>query len=489
MTSPGESIRAKGFVPPERDAFWISPDWLDQREDAAEATTLRDTADVAIRLASLLHLEGSAETAKALWVLAKPESKVSTVASTLLASAHLGLSRASLAAGRPERAEAHLDRFLAGGGPTAVSPLVRKRWNDHAKLRLDQHRVAARRIGAVPPAVAKQLASDWLRAYLAECLASDDPLLAIETGVASDLERDQDRRDLLRAAAEYFLARGDRIRCIHYLARAAKVGEPCEAEREDIAKGLLRAGDTGRALLLVWADALLLRFPSESDADIRMGLNQAFQEVVSRANASSEHGHTLLIEFLELHADQIRNGARGRRPFVVEIGTTREDLSSQGSTLKIARKCAALGFLFATVDMDPANSLGVRYDLSRLCEKFVAATAPGERYLAMSDEPLDAVFLDAYDFDHGKHSALRQARYRKYLGAAIDERQCHQMHLECAVHVARRLAPHGVVCIDDTWLDNGAWTAKGTLAVPYLLDQGFHILEARNRAVLMARRP
>ena len=59
------------------------------------------------------------------------------------------------------------------------------------------------------------------------------------------------------------------------------------------------------------------------------------------------------------------------------------------------------------------------------------------------------------------------------------------MHLKCAESVVKKLQEDGIVCVDDTWQDeNGAWTAKGTLAVPYLLDKNFEILESRNKAIL-----
>src|SRR3546814_16508885 len=96
--------------------------------------------------------------------------------------------------------------------------------------------------------------------------------------------------------------------------------------------------------------------------------------------------------------------------------------------------------------------------------------------------------LDAYDFDHGKHSELRQSRYKKFLGSEIDEIACHEMHLDCAKSVHLKLSAGGLVCIDDTWIDDGKWCAKGTLAVPYLLDNGFEIVEARNRAALLRRK-
>jgi hypothetical protein len=125
--------------------------------------------------------------------------------------------------------------------------------------------------------------------------------------------------------------------------------------------------------------------------------------------------------------------------------------------------------------------------LSIFSDDFQALTAKGEDYLRDFKGQFDFVFLDAYDFDHGNHSELRQSRYKKFLGAPIDEAACHQMHLDCAQSVFEKLAPHGVVCIDDTWLENGHWVAKGTLAMPYLLENGFILLEARNRAALLTR--
>jgi hypothetical protein len=61
------------------------------------------------------------------------------------------------------------------------------------------------------------------------------------------------------------------------------------------------------------------------------------------------------------------------------------------------------------------------------------------------------------------------------------------MHLDCIQSLAEKLTDMGVVCIDDTWLEAGHWTAKGTLAVPYLLAHGFELFEVRSGAVLLKR--
>jgi hypothetical protein len=144
---------------------------------------------------------------------------------------------------------------------------------------------------------------------------------------------------------------------------------------------------------------------------------------------------------------------------------------------------------FVTVDMDPHNARMAQRVFENLSVDFEAVAAKGEDYLRQRTAPVDFAFLDAYDFDHGKHSELRQSRYTKYLGSRIDEEACHRMHLNCAQSLVRLLSPHGVICIDDTWLDGGRWTAKGTLAMPYLLEHGFELIDARNRAALLRRTP
>jgi hypothetical protein len=182
---------------------------------------------------------------------------------------------------------------------------------------------------------------------------------------------------------------------------------------------------------------------------------------------------------------QLRKAAGARRLVLIEIGSTRENVPGQGSTRKLASYCKSKGIQFITVDMDPHNAHAASRTFASLDAKFEAVAMKGEDYLRRRDGPIDFLFLDAYDFDHGMHSDLRQSRYQKFLGARIDEASCHQMHLECAESAVRLMAPGGLVCIDDTWQEDGQWTAKGTLAMPFLLERGFELIEARNRAALL----
>lgn len=257
---------------------------------------------------------------------------------------------------------------------------------------------------------------------------------------------------------------------------------------------------TAVASKLVWLGQAVLAAEFITEMAIKgigpIKLNTQERAAVDKANADlhlaagkkSEHGHDLLLSALTQHLAGYKSAVAPRQPVLVEIGTTREDVPGQGSTRKIALFCKQHGLGFVTVDMDPHNSLLAREMFQQIgTPQFEAITAKGEDYLRQHSGPFDFVFLDAYDFDHGKHSEIRQSRYEQFLGSRIDEQQCHQMHLDCAQSVQAKLTPHGLVCVDDTWLENGQWVAKGTLAMPYLLANQFDLLEARNRAALLGR--
>lgn len=202
---------------------------------------------------------------------------------------------------------------------------------------------------------------------------------------------------------------------------------------------------------------------------------------------AGQHGQALLLAALSKEPPLPAPG--GRQRIMIEIGTTRETVPGQGSTRQLAMLCADLGIDFVTVDMDPANTRRAARMFNRLGLPSCAVTAKGEDYLADFDGMIDYVFLDAYDFDHGKHSELRQARYEQFLGDRINDAACHQMHLECAEALIAKLSPDGLICFDDTWLDeNGDWTAKGKTAMPFLLESGFVVVEARNHAGLLRRK-
>lgn len=218
--------------------------------------------------------------------------------------------------------------------------------------------------------------------------------------------------------------------------------------------------------------------------DINKKLTEEYKKIRSISQKQQQHGHDLLIDYIEKNVQD--NESQGK--VLVEIGTTRESIPGQGSTMQLAKLCKRKGIKFITVDMDPHNTRWANFISTKLDLNIEAITKKGEDYLRDDIEEFDFVFLDAYDFDHGKHSELRQSRYKENLGHKIDENECHIMHLNCVKSVVKKLKKYGVICVDDTWKDEDSnWTAKGTLAIPYLQKKGFKILIQRNNAIMLSK--
>lgn len=292
----------------------------------------------------------------------------------------------------------------------------------------------------------------------------------------------RDRALFMIACAAHFQARGDRMQAENLLKLSGPLTGPSIRGVELLAAELqIRLGNVEAALRGLVADALSgpTALSEASARKLRAALDQSWGKHVS------EHGHSLLLDHLKNH---LPAAASSSHRVMIEIGTTRENVAAQGSTEKLALRCNELGIHFITVDMDPQNTIMAKRMFRRHGLDYEAVTAKGEDFLAQWDGLIDYCFLDAYDFDHGNHSELRQSRYETFLGNRIDDEACHKMHYDCAVSLIAKLAPDGIICFDDTWTDDsGRWTAKGTTAMPLLLDNGFKLLDARNRAALLAR--
>jgi len=302
---------------------------------------------------------------------------------------------------------------------------------------------------------------------------------------------DKKRFDFLVELSDQLAKSGDKLTALSYLNQGRKTLTAASAEvLTVIVKRLLSLGQANEAQAVYVQAALdgkgVLPLTDQERASIKKASQSLHQQVTQK----SAHGHDLLLAAFNKSLIQIAAQIRGRKPVLIEIGTTREDVPGQGSTKLLADYCKANGLDFITVDMDPQNSEMAKQTFAAIdATGFQAITSKGEDYLRGFEGEIDFVFLDAYDFDHGQHSELRQSRYEKFLGSRIDESECHRMHLDCAQSVAKKLSPFGLVCFDDTWLEDGKWTAKGTLGMPFLLANGFEVVEARNRAALLRRNP
>ena len=286
---------------------------------------------------------------------------------------------------------------------------------------------------------------------------------------------------------DHFLVAGDRVTSLHFLNQAKQLHLLIDKLRlEKLVKGLLFFEQKNSACEVMFAYSIMkLDFFGLASTEKEF-LVKHFSEIFNTQQRHFEHGHDLLISYLDLNLDNLKKKSPQKAFTLLEIGTTRENVPGQGSTKKLAEFCIENDLNFVTIDIDPHNTISAKKLFRELKAPFDAVTSKGEHFLSNYDKAIDFIFLDAYDFDHGHHSNLRQSRYEKFLGSAINDDSCHQMHLDCAKYIAANISEHSLVCIDDTWLEDGAWKAKGTLAVPFLLDSGFKILEIRNRAVLLA---
>lgn len=412
------------------------------------------------------------------------------IAQMLAACVHDHMANANLLIDRGDRAVMHLEKALNTATPGCEIRLL-------TQGRLTQRISQLGRTGLLLSAeVVIQRVSEAksdppvlsLEAQVERCLAADDPHAAIDDFMASGQMSDLEKIDTYFMLSDKFFTKGDELTALHFLRTPIELSLSFDEEKKG--KLISKLIDQGRADLAsdIAIDDLLDKQVGASLGERELSaVKSAYLRTVEQRGKKSEHGHDLLLNYLKKNVGEYKKSLADRKPLLIEIGTTRENVPGQGSTRKIAEFCHLNGLEFITVDMDPHNTRMAKEMFDRQGFKCQAVTAKGEDYLRAYQGNFDFIFLDAYDFDHGGHSQLRQSRYEKFLGAPIDDTACHQMHLDCAQSVKVKLAEGGIVCVDDTWLENGAWTAKGTLAMPYLIEQGFVVLEARNRAALLAR--
>ena len=221
------------------------------------------------------------------------------------------------------------------------------------------------------------------------------------------------------------------------------------------------------------------------------GDSLAAQNVSDPSGISSiVHGHELLAYHILLDA------RTGRAPepdpengmHVLEIGSTREKWWPQMSTSRLAAICRYLNYKLMSVDVDPLNTKAV-LDARRYYNATIyARTAKGEDYLRdWAGQLPPYIYLDAYDYDHGKHSGDRQSRYLQLQGSEISDEACWEMHMKCAREFEQKCPAGGIVVFDDAFYADGNWSGKGKTAVPYMLEHSFEIAARTTHTVSLRK--
>lgn len=412
------------------------------------------------------------------------------ISQILVSGVHNSLGRAAATAGQQPRALKHFESAIAIGTPGSEVRLITQARMGEQITQLGLlggtlQLAAGQSTSTVPPIedIVDQQRQRRMQSLAENCVAAADVHAAVDAELSSGALDAEEAFVLCVALSDEFKMRDDKLTAAHFLNTAREyVDEHDSHSLSSLPKRLIATGQIDEAL-----DILVSRIVSDADlsAAEKKYLGGSYAKARASVRVKEEHGHEVLLAYLRSHEPQ---AAGGRNPVLIEIGSTRENVRGQGSTRIIAEYCRSANMNFITVDMDPHNTTAAATMFRGLGVGFQAINAMGEDYLREYAGDMDFVFLDAYDFDHGKHSELRQSRYKKYIGSSIDEVACHEMHLDCARSVHEKLSAVGLVCIDDAWLVDGKWCAKGTLAVPYLLAHDFEILEARNRAVLLRRK-
>ena len=187
----------------------------------------------------------------------------------------------------------------------------------------------------------------------------------------------------------------------------------------------------------------------------------------------NEHGHYMVMEYI--NAD---NSIQDKT--LVEIGSTREIVSPQDSSKHFYNLSKKLKFKFITVDMNPENI----YSLRDRFTDINAVHQRGEDFLEGHNSIIDYLYLDAFDFMHDGHTAVRQKAYKDNLGTSINDHACHQMHLDCVKSAYKKITPNGYIIIDDCFGDNFE-RGKGVTAIPFLLSNGYIIDKKLSQCVAL----
>jgi len=193
-----------------------------------------------------------------------------------------------------------------------------------------------------------------------------------------------------------------------------------------------------------------------------------------------DHGHITLINFINK-----QDNCEGKT--IIEVGTVREFLDGQNSTECFIQLCIEKKMKLITIDMDEKCSDNARF----LCDKYnfkdcEIITSKGEDYLK-NINTFDYIYLDGYDYDHGKHSNERNERYNINLNKEINDKDCWESHLLMCKELVKIANINSIICFDDIISKD---IGKGVTAIPYLLDSGWkELCEARTNTSILFVHP
>ena len=177
------------------------------------------------------------------------------------------------------------------------------------------------------------------------------------------------------------------------------------------------------------------------------------------------------------------------REVIVEIGSDRWE----GSRAYFADLANTHHMRLVTVDLDPGAELRLRKtvlpDHVHLVE-FVQAE--GTSWTKQYQGPaIKVLYLDNFDWDwqtnRNQSMIQQQVAWYKSQGIVMNNMNCQTAHVTQMVNLLPHMSDQCLVCVDDTYEYNGVFIGKGGAVLPYLLGQGFGIVEAKDYGVILGR--
>lgn len=175
----------------------------------------------------------------------------------------------------------------------------------------------------------------------------------------------------------------------------------------------------------------------------------------------------------EQYLDRIDEGV------FIEIGSSRD--GDDGSTNVIAAWARQRNKQLVTVDFDPAVCTALR---GQTLSNVEIVNSNGEDYLRSTKGPISFLYLDNFDWDwHPMNTEdfvlEQQARY-KQLGRTMTNLTSQMVHLNQAILAMPSMTLRSLIVCDDTWYNEhwGHYSGKSGAAVPYLIGQGYRVLES-----------
>jgi hypothetical protein len=152
----------------------------------------------------------------------------------------------------------------------------------------------------------------------------------------------------------------------------------------------------------------------------------------------------------------------GDRGAVVEIGSER----GEGSTDFLAELAQRHGVDFYSIDIIKRHEL--------------TTVADGAEWLASFDGEIQLAYLDNFDYVfpeiEGASWVVEQAVEYESMGRLLTNDNSEAEHLAQAMLVHDLSFGGSVVLIDDTYISDGRLTGKGALAVPWLTEHGWQLV-------------